>query len=314
MVRKIKVMTPEEYLKEISDITNKKVEALAEKKKLPYLDKGWKPKPVNAVTGISSYDLNRQIQEISAAEKEVAQGLLVSGADAELVGMTLRNGSVATPIFAIGGDGMLDVQMAFFIDEFDQKSVAGAFSKIRAENEDAITQSKIQSVAQSLTQRVISYESGEEAAEKEKGARKNIRENTSQGSAGFKKAVEFTGERTKNSDEKSVLNFLECYYANQEAGRNFIVSKRDGNEFAESCKRLAEKGAFLNTAFNAMIGGLRLASKDFAIENPDRMKLPSKAFVNPAVSPQKAKEKEQVKIRERSISKNVEMGPQSRSR
>lgn len=314
MVKKIKAMSPEEFLSEVSEHTNKKVASLASRKRLPYTDKSWKPKPLNAVTGISSYDLNRQIQEIAAADKGVGQAIYISGADAEMVGMTLKKGSTATPVFAIGGDARLDVQLAFFLDEFDQKSVSAAFSKIRAENDDPITQAKIQSIAQSLSQNIVGFESGEQSFMKEKEARKNIRENTSPKSEGFKKAAEFVNERTKNSDEKNVLNYMECYYANQEAGKTYIVSKKDASDFSQSCKRLSDRNAFMNTAFNAMIAGLQLSTKDFGLENPDRMKLPSKAYVNPAVSPEKENTKEQVKIRERNISKNIEMGPQSRSR
>lgn len=315
MVKKIKAITTEEYLSEICSETNKKIMSLASRNKLPYLDKGWKPKPVNAVSGLSRYDLNRQIQEIDAADKSIEKSLLVNAADAELLGLTLKNTTRATPVFTINNNGRLDVQFAHFLDEFSKDSIVRAFSKVREENEDPITEGKVHYIAQKFVQSVVEYNSGnEDTAKKEKESRKNIKENISADKGKFSQAIDFIKGRTKNADEKLVMAFLENYYANQEAGRIFIAPRKSKSAFKESCARLAKRGAFLNTAFNSMIGALRLATKEFGLENPDKMKLPKRAFVNPPALKTKNKEKEQIKNRERNISKDVEIGPQSRSR
>lgn len=280
---KFEAINIEDYLKNIVKNTNDLVVKLADKEKLPYLNENWEPSARDISTSVELTDLNKQITELNKADLGLERSLIMSACDAQIIDLRFKDKDIKEiPYFEVLQDGeskMLEVRYMYFLDQFTKESVDKAFNLVKAKSEDPILQSEVRNMAKNLIDNFISFDVGHKEKKKESYSRENIKNNIKKNSINSKKMKKLLSIKAITKDQRIVYKVLHSYYAGQLSGKTFLKTSISDENFNKSAKRLAEKGLFLKTAFDAQMAALRLSTPQFELPKTENISFPKAAMV-----------------------------------
>jgi hypothetical protein len=219
---------------------------------LPFALPAPPPSNINIMRNRRSGGINTQKLELQAACLGIDRLAWLFGADAEYIGLTLKNNEPETAYLDSGQGSFnpvlllakirgrkpepLDAQYAYFIDQFTESSVtrfAASFNQELDKSKESggeSVQERRSRMARNILYALEEYDSGLSRRDGKAQALKNIRENSKQGTAGFTKARSSYQSHTRNLNPagKTVFNRIRAYTEKQETGADTFTGGDPG--------------------------------------------------------------------------------------
>jgi hypothetical protein len=213
------------------------------------------PFPANCglVRNQSEGGINTQKIELQAACLGIDRLAWLFGADAEYIGLTLKNDEPETayltsdqgsfnPVLLLAkikgrNPDPLDAQYAYFIGQFTDSSIVHCAASLNREltgskeSGDESVQKRRSRMARNILYALQDYDSGLSRGDSKVQALKNIRENSRQGTAGFTKARFAYQSHTRSLSQaaKTIFNRIRTYIEKQETGTEPLPGDNPGS-------------------------------------------------------------------------------------
>ncbi|MDR1105784.1 MAG: hypothetical protein LBL44_05450 [Treponema sp.] len=245
---------------------------------LPFAVQTPPPANINIMRNQGGGAINTQKLELQAACLGIDRLAWIFGADAEYIGLTLKN-SEPEPAYPASGQGSfnpvlllakikgrkpepLDAQYAYFIDQFTETSVtrcAASFNQELSnskESGDETVRERRSRMARNILYALEDYDSGLSRRDIKEQALKNIRKNSAKGTPGFIKARSSYQALTGNLNPagKTVFNRIRTYTEKQETGADSFTGSNPGplkTAYAAFQSFLENPSAFSKVWFDA---------------------------------------------------------------
>lgn len=280
-----KPMTATEYLESVTKNLNKMVQSMADANALPYSKEKLVLPSTNVVNGFKDNDLNKQIVELVSSFDKVDRNLSISDADAQIVGLELKENSEPFPYFANikqpNGEYSLQVKYNYLLDHFTENSIVGAFNKIHQKNSDnKQVDDIIKTVSQSIIDSSVNYDTGLSEKDKTLENRNNFKNTQNVNNKEFQVASQLLQDyfSTYNNDQKIVFNSLRLYYTSQLIEEK-LPDKTDVKVLNNAIKNLAKNNKFLSTAFDANAFAVRTVERGFMLPSSELVEAPEMAKI-----------------------------------
>jgi hypothetical protein len=239
------------------------------------------PENTNLVTGDRRYDLNAQCLELHAASTGIDRTLWLFAADAEILGLELRDGQKPLPVFAniIEPDHTtrLEAHLSYLLDQFTPESISRLYEyagPASINREDVNTRRRYM-FAKMAVFNIANYDSGVPDKSARLSTMKHIRENSDPHNPAFedaRNAYRYYSSRGR----PEVFNALRTYYIRQVSG-NPLDSQHD-REHLSRAGLLTDIPQTLKSMFHARIFVKRLEQADFFLDY-SRSNPPKAAFI-----------------------------------
>ncbi|MDR0601514.1 MAG: hypothetical protein LBG42_03965 [Treponema sp.] len=211
------------------------------------------PENSNITRNIPGGGINTQKLELQAACLGMERLAWIFGADAEYIGLTLKNNEPETE-YLVSGQGSfypvlllanikgrkpepLDAQYAYFIDQFTETSItrcATAFNQELTDGKENSGESVLKRrsfIARHILYSLQEYDSGLSSKDMQGQNMKHIRENSEPGTSGFIKARSAYQSRTKHLSPagKTIFNRIRTYLEKQKTAGKYFSGDNSGS-------------------------------------------------------------------------------------
>jgi hypothetical protein len=287
--------TPHHWLEDLRSLAEQCCQSHA----LPFAGGPPLPENVNVVRNTPGGCINTQKLELQAACLGMDRLAWIFGADAEYIGLTLKNNEQETA-FPASGQGNydpvlllanirrrkaepLDAQYAYFIDQFTEAGVtrlAASFNQEvtgEMESGDEAVQKRRSFMARRILYSLQDYDSGISRGDTRLRNLKHIRENSGPGTPGFMKARNVYRSHTKNlgPDGKTIFNRIRAYAEKQETAAKLLTGDNPGipeTVYAAFQSLLENPSSLSKTWFDAHSFVRGLAANQFGPEPQSAIK------------------------------------------
>jgi hypothetical protein len=255
------------------------------------------PENTNLITGNRPYDLNAQRIDLHAASAGISRSLWLFSADAEILGLELKDGQKPLLIFAnitaAGHEPRLEAHHAYLLDQFSPETISRLYEYASPESinlEDANSRRRY-SAAKSAVLNIANYDSGIMDKPVRLSAVKHIRENSDPRSPAYEDARDACRYYSSRS-RADVFSFLRKYYTWQVSGNP--LDSQDSQNSREHKLSLAallsDVPETIRSMFHARVFVQRLTQENFFLDY-SRSNPPRAAFIQqdePGLTPSRS--------------------------
>jgi hypothetical protein len=249
----------------------------ASSKAFPFSQDTPMPENTNLITGSRRYDLNAQRLELHAAVAGVDRTLWLFAADAEILGLEVRDGQKSLMVFSNVAESpdrepRLEAHHAYLIDQFESLSRLYEYASPESLDPNNPASRRRYVFAKSAVLNIADYDSGIRDKPARLAALNHIRDNSDPGNPAFedaKKAYRYYIAHNRGD----VFNRLRSYYVRQVSG-NPLDSQNARDQPLSLAALLKDIPKTITSMFHARIFVKRLENDNFFLDysqsNPPR--------------------------------------------
>jgi hypothetical protein len=243
------------------------------------------PENTSLITGIHRYDLNAQRLELYAASIGVDRTLWIFAADAEILGLEVRNGQKPLMVFSNVIEGpdqepRLDAHQVYLIDQCTPESLSRLpeYAHPESINPQDVSSRRRYLFAKTALLNIANYDAGFRDQSARLSTRNHIRENSDPHNPAFEDARCAYRQYTAHS-HAGVFHALRSYYIRQVSGSPLNSRKQEPP--LSPAALLKDIPNAICAMFNARIFVKRLENENFFLDY-SRSNPPRAAFIRQA--------------------------------